>query len=58
MKNKSLPCGLFSVVALSLFFLSTPYAVAVIDLGTLEQKPRFVANAILVKLTLGCNVHS
>src|SRR5205809_1825107 len=48
MKNKSLPSTAFSLIAVSLFCLSTPYAVAITDLG---QKPRFVANTILVKLT-------
>src|ERR1041385_5616171 len=51
MKNKSLSCSVLSLVAVSLLFLSIPNAVAVIDLGTAEQKPRFVANSILVKLT-------
>src|SRR5207247_2147567 len=48
MKNKSLPSIAFSLIAGSLFCLSTPYAVAITDLG---QKPRFVSNTILVKLT-------
>src|SRR6266508_1005715 len=65
MKNKSLPNSAFSLIAVSLFCLSTPYAVAITDLGTLPggpgaevspvnnhgQKPRFVSNTILVKLT-------
>src|SRR6266545_4338496 len=51
MKNKSLPTGLFSLIAVSLYFLSTPCTIATIDLGTLEQKPRFVANTLLVKFT-------
>ena len=48
MKNKSLPSIAVSLIAVSLFCLSTPYAVAITDLG---QKPRFVSNTILVKLT-------
>src|SRR6266545_7336906 len=48
MKNKSLPGIAFSLIAVSLFCLSTPRAVAITDLG---QKPRFVSNTILVKLT-------
>src|SRR6266542_2203850 len=40
----------FSFIALSSFVLS-PSAVALTDLGTLGQKPRFVSNTILVKLT-------
>src|SRR6266496_3808527 len=48
MKNKSLPGIAFSLIAAALFCLSTPYAVAITDLG---QKPRFVSNTILVKLT-------
>ena len=51
MKNNSLPTGLFSLIAVSLYFLSTPCTIATIDLGTLEQKPRFVANTLLVKFT-------
>src|SRR6266487_113608 len=51
MKNKSLPTGVFSLIAVSLYFLSTPCTIATIDLGTLEQKPRFVANTLLVKFT-------
>src|SRR5437867_7846011 len=65
MKNKSLPCSALSFITLFLFFLSAPYAVAITDLGTSprgsrtgasavdnhEPKPRFVSNAILVKLT-------
>src|SRR2546427_212327 len=65
MKDKSLPSGALSFITLFLFFLSAPYAVAITDLGTSprgsrtdasavdnhEQKPRFVSNAILVKLT-------
>src|SRR5437867_577167 len=64
MKNKSLPSIAFSLIAVSLFFLSAPFAVAIRDLGTLPggsgnasavnnygRKPRFVSNAILVKLT-------
>src|SRR6266545_2272693 len=48
MKNKSLASIAFSLIAASLFFLSIPHAVAITDLG---QKPRFVSNTILVKLT-------
>src|SRR6266496_5660962 len=48
MKNKSLPGIAFSLIAVSLFCLSTPRAVAITDLGS---KPRFVSNTILVKLT-------
>ncbi len=48
MKNKCLPSIAFSLIAASLFFLSIPHAVAITDLG---QKPRFVSNTILVKLT-------
>jgi thermitase len=48
MKNKSLPSIAFSLIAVSLFCLSTPRAVAITDLG---QKPRFVSNTILMKLT-------
>src|SRR5213592_2483374 len=51
MKNKSLPTGVFSLIAVSLYFLSTPYVVAITDVGTLGQKPRFVANTLLVKFT-------
>src|SRR6266571_1571118 len=48
MKNKCLPSIAFSLIAASFFFLSIPHAVAITDLG---QKPRFVSNTILVKLT-------
>src|SRR6266545_7910681 len=41
----------FSLIAVSSFVWSAPYAVALTDLGTLGQKPRFVSNTILVKLT-------
>ena len=48
MKTKSLPSIAFSLIAVALFFLSNPQAVAITDLG---QKPLFVSNTILVKLT-------
>src|SRR6266576_2474885 len=51
MKDKSLPSSAFSLIALSLFLLSAPYAVAITDLGTLGQKPSIVSNTILVKVT-------
>src|SRR6266540_3192788 len=65
MKNKSLASIAFSLIAVSLLVLSAPNAVAIRDLGTLPggtgneasgvnnhgQKPRFVSNTILVKLT-------
>src|SRR5437667_4233300 len=48
MKTKSPPSLSFSLIAVALFFLSNPQAVAITDLG---QEPRFVSNTILVKLT-------
>src|SRR5437870_10813094 len=47
MKTKHLRNVVF-VMAVSFILLSADYAVAITDLG---QKPRFVSNTILVKLT-------
>src|SRR6266542_7127996 len=49
MNAKSLTNIALSLIAASSFFLSTPYAVAITDLGTSGQKPNFVSNTILVK---------
>jgi thermitase len=64
MKNKSLSRSAFSLVAVSLFFLSTTLTLAITDLGPLpggsatqvvdsnnrSQKPSFISNTILMKL--------
>src|SRR3989442_491779 len=62
MKDKSLRSTVSSLVAVSWFFLSTTGAFAITDLGTSTggpgtgtnnpgQKPRFISNTALVKLT-------
>jgi subtilisin family serine protease len=48
MKTKSLPSSALSLVAVSLFFLSTPLVFAITDLG---QTSSFMSKSILVKLT-------
>ena len=65
MRGKSLRRVVFLVIAVSLFLLSTAYALTITDLRTLlgqsgsegfvinnrGQKPSFISNALLVKLT-------
>lgn len=48
MKTKPLPSSAFSMIAVFLFFLSAPFALAVTDLG---QAPSFLSKTLLVKLT-------
>jgi len=51
MKDKSLTTIACSLIAVSVFCWSAPFVAALTDLETLGQKPRFVSNTILVKLT-------
>src|SRR5258708_30223400 len=68
MKNKSLRSTVTLSMAVSAFVLSTACAFAIIDLGPSPggsgagtnnpgQKPRFISNAVLVKLTAQARVN-